>query len=112
NDTLTLTCIGKAAHGSTPEKGKNAALLLVSFLSSYSFQREATEFLSFIKSSLLADVYGKGLNIAKVDDVSGPLTVNAGVFKFDENEATIGLNIRYPVTMNEKELFPRLQHVA
>lgn len=111
-EALTLDCYGQAAHGSTPEKGKNASLQLASFLARYSFQRAAHRFLSFINDYLVDDVYGKKLNIQKSDEISGDLTVNAGIVRFDKEKAKIGLDIRYPVTVTLDEIIPTIKEVA
>ncbi len=112
-ERLVLTYEGKAAHGSTPEKGENAGHLLADFLSAYTWQNEANNYITFIKTYLFADLYGEALKIAKSDHMSGPLTVNAGVFRFKSNEeATIGLNVRYPVSESGEALFQQLQQIA
>lgn len=110
--TLTLTYEGISAHGSTPEKGINAGIELVTFLSEVDLQSEANDYLAFVVKNLLGDSSGEALGIATRDDVSGQLTVNAGLFRFDGKEASIGLNIRYPVTASGEQCLGALQLTA
>ena len=98
NDELTLRTEGKSAHGSTPEIGKNAGLMLAEFLNNYTFDGEDKVFLN-----LLQDVHGEytgnKLGIAAVDQASGELTVNVGVMNYQCSDGgKVGMNIRYPVT--------------
>ncbi|KMK77792.1 dipeptidase PepV [Alkalihalobacillus pseudalcaliphilus] len=101
---LILQCEGVSVHGSTPEKGINAGLLLTEFLLTLSLQERAEQYLSFINEYIDSD--GQKLNIACSDSVSGALTVNAGIFNFSKEEGIIGLNIRVPVEVPmDKALF-------
>ncbi|NEU29997.1 dipeptidase PepV [bacterium LRH843] len=112
DQSLMLTYEGVSAHGSTPEKGVNAGILLSVFLAEFSFQGGANRYLKFVKDYLLEDLNGEALAIDVSDDVSGSLTVNAGLLRFNEKEASIGLNIRYPVTASFDECMTRLQRLC
>jgi succinyl-diaminopimelate desuccinylase len=93
-DSILLTLKGKSAHGMEPFKGINAGFRLAQFLVNY----VDNEYLQFITDILADDFYGEKLNIAFDDEITGPLTVNAGVLRFKTNEeAYITLNIRCPV---------------
>ncbi|MDT8859336.1 dipeptidase PepV [Alkalihalobacillus sp. MEB130] len=110
-DELHLTYYGISAHGSTPENGLNAGTSLAQFLAKWTFQKSANAFLSFIQT--YCDFDGTGLKIAVSDQASGPLTMNAGLLKFQEKkEAKVGLNIRYPVTASAEECLNQLKRVA
>ncbi|MGA4719047.1 dipeptidase PepV [Fictibacillus nanhaiensis] len=103
-DALTLKVKGKSAHGSTPEMGENAGLILGAYLNTLSFTGKAESFLQLLDE--LTDEYtGDKLNIAAEDEASGKLTVNAGVLSYSGTEGgKVGLNIRYPVTHDSKKI--------
>ncbi|MFC0473197.1 dipeptidase PepV [Halalkalibacter kiskunsagensis] len=108
---LILSYEGVAAHGSTPENGLNAGVYLAQFLSGTSFQKEANDYLEFIIQ--YSDFNGEALGIAAYDEVSGALSLNGGLFYFDESgEAKVGFNIRYPVTTSGEQCIEKLKQVA
>ena len=91
-----FTLKGKSAHGMEPFNGINAGLKLADFLISRSIVSHP--YLHFIADCLTDDFYGEKLNVAFRDEITGPLTVNAGIFRYRQGEeAAIGLNIRCPV---------------
>ncbi|WP_144698516.1 dipeptidase PepV [Fictibacillus phosphorivorans] len=103
-DALTLKVKGKSAHGSTPEMGKNAGLILGGYLNTLSFTGKAKLFLKLL-DELTGEYTGDKLNIAAEDEASGKLTVNAGVLSYSGTEGgKVGLNIRYPVTHDSKKI--------
>lgn len=111
DDHLLLSYEGISAHGSTPENGVNAGVYLAQFLDRYDFQTTANEFFSLINK--YCDFNGEALGIAVRDDVSGALSMNAGILQFKENgEAQIGLNIRYPVTASGEVCLEKLRQLA
>lgn len=111
NGTLNLEFEGISAHGSTPENGLNAGVYLAQFLANHSFQSAANDFITFVVEH--CDFDGKLLQINTRDEVSGPLTINAGLLQFDQSgEAKAGLNIRYPVTASGEDCIEKLQGVA
>jgi len=94
------TLYGKAAHGSIPEEGINAALYLGYFLSSFI----DTSLTNFIKDYLFFDFNGEKLGIDCHDDEMGDVSSNAGVFRTEGNAFSIVINMRYPrnFDFNEK----------
>ncbi|KZE64633.1 dipeptidase PepV [Fictibacillus phosphorivorans] len=107
NDALILKVKGKSAHGSTPEIGMNAGLLLGEFLNSCSFTGQAKTFLNLLED-VTGEHTGNKLGIAAEDEASGKLTVNVGVIVFKEAEGgKIGMNVRYPVT-HDSEVIERI----
>ncbi|WP_100405159.1 dipeptidase PepV [Bacillus solitudinis] len=107
-DVLTLKFKGESAHGSTPERGINAGLLLALFINSLHLQKDAKIFFEFINLHLVNDLHGKNLGIYQEDNISGPLTVNVGILKFNGQQGHLGLNLRYPVTAKGEELIKNL----
>lgn len=95
---VIVTIIGKSAHGSTPEDGINGATYLAKFLSPYAFEGSAKAFIDITATVLHQDFSGEKLGVAYTDERMGALSMNAGVFSFDETsqDNTIALNFRYP----------------
>ncbi|WP_216828630.1 dipeptidase PepV [Alkalihalobacterium elongatum] len=99
HDKLRLELKGVSAHSMEPFKGINAAVYLAHFLSTFEFDQNGKEYLSFISDTFYEDHYGKVLGIAHTDEITGPLTVNPAIFHYEPGaEGTVQLNIRYPVT--------------
>ncbi|WP_088103878.1 dipeptidase PepV [Halalkalibacter urbisdiaboli] len=110
---LTLTYVGKSVHGSTPEKGINAGVNICEFLAELSLQQGASHFIQYINHYFTKDVNGKKLGIFQEDEVSGPLTVNVGTIRYNDGVgASLGLNIRYPVTVNGEGMLKDLSQSA
>lgn len=101
---LVISARGRAAHASLPERGKNAIGHLFTALvplAGYLPPAQA-EMVRFLAAASRYD--GKGLDLQRVDGVSGALTVNLGTLSWDENEVVFALDIRYPVTADGNEL--------
>lgn len=97
---------GLSAHGSTPEKGKNAILKL--FGGMKQLDKKLAKDLEFLLDAF-ADVNGEHLGIGLQDEASGPLTVNLGVLSFDQGVMTLEVNLRIPVTLTDQDVKDRLR---
>ena len=106
NGQISVTIIGKSAHGASPQSGINGATYLAKFLTQFDFEGPAKDYLDVAGNILLNDHDGTNLNIAYVDEKMGSLSMNAGVFRFDEDSTdnTIALNIRYPKGTSPEEI--------
>lgn len=100
---FTVEVEGKAAHGMEPQFGLNAGTLLAAFLNGLPFAGKGRKFLALLADVLHDDHFGERLGVACADDVTGLLTVNAGVLKYDEGQAAVSLNVRYPATVDKEE---------
>ncbi len=87
-DGTTRSEMGKSAHGSTPEKGENAAVKLLEKLG----EDWASELAGF------AEITGAGLNLKGSDEISGALTCNLGVVSVENQTVHGTINVRYPAT--------------
>jgi succinyl-diaminopimelate desuccinylase len=97
-DGVKLTVKGKSAHGSDPAHGVNAAFLLASALQIAHFSRSEQAFINFLADTLNNDFSGKRLGVACHDDVSGELTVNAGIVRYETQKGgSVSLDLRCPV---------------
>ena len=88
---------GKSAHGSQPDKGDNAILKALSFVSARS--RVAARLLSALTAT-----DGSGLGIAMSDEQSGALTLNVGLISLSDGTLTVSLDIRYPVSYTAEHI--------
>ena len=103
---VTIKLFGTAAHGAMPAKGINAGTYLANFLSFYDFSGPAKDFVTIVADYIHGDTEGKKFGVNHVDDIMGDVTMNAGVFAFDEGKDnnTITLNFRYPKGTSEEEI--------
>lgn len=107
---LQFSIAGKPAHGMEPFRGVNAGTLLASFLKTLSFEASEFSFLSLLSDILHEDHYGEQLHMACEDEVSGKLTVNAGILRYNQLEGgSVRLNIRYPATISCQEYVEKLE---
>lgn len=95
---LRVTATGKSAHGSMPERGENAAKLLIDALRFLDTSDPLLNLLIRLSDLLCADPYGKAAGIAVRDKVSGSLTLNLGILHYQKGELHLELDLRYPVT--------------
>lgn len=94
---------GISAHGSTPEMGKNAITYLIKFLGDLDFTGDAKNFIDYFNKYIGTDLNGESLGIYLEDDISGKLIFNLGVINGSENELSLDINMRYPVTKTFEE---------
>ena len=105
NVVVRVRSRGAATHGSTPEKGINAASELLAALA------EADGAAGLLDPEGVAgylaraglEVYGRGLGIARQDDVSGVLTANLGVIRWEEGNVEATFDVRYPVSLSSAD---------
>lgn len=111
DEQYIATVYGKSAHGSTPQEGVNGATYLALYLSQFDFKGPARAFLDVTANIIHEDFSGEKLGVAYEDDCMGPLSMNAGVFQFDEtnDDNTIALNFRYPQGTDAKTIQTKLE---
>ncbi|MDO4666275.1 MAG: dipeptidase PepV [Streptococcus sp.] len=109
----TISIIGKSAHGAMPASGVNGATYLANFLNQFDFKDAAKNYLEVAGTILLEDHEGKQLKVAYSDERMGDLSMNAGVFRFDEKNTdnTIALNFRYPQGTNPEIIKQKLEEL-
>ncbi|MDD2259614.1 MAG: dipeptidase PepV [Acholeplasmataceae bacterium] len=93
DNQLHLMIEGKSAHGSTPDEGVNAAFLMVDFFNEVGLNNQ---FIDLINLYLLDDYDGVKIGADHEDEETGKVTINAGVFNYDNGTYEITLNPRYP----------------
>ncbi|MCT8137273.1 dipeptidase PepV [Anaerobacillus sp. CMMVII] len=97
---LTFTLFGISAHGMEPNKGINAGIYLAHYLQSLQIEGSGADFVAFIDQHFYNDSRGAKFGLEYEDEQTGPLTMNLGTMKFEENSGKLGVNWRYPVTYN------------
>ncbi|MEC0179099.1 dipeptidase PepV [Paenibacillus favisporus] len=107
--TASLSLTGKTAHGMEPQLGINAGLKLIHFLKEFSFPSGAEHYLHTVDALMYGDIYGRAFGIAMEDQITGPLTVNTGLLKYDpEGESYFHINLRYPVCGNQADILENI----
>ena len=99
-NTLTIEGFGKAAHGSTPWHGDNAATRVFRFL------KEAAPLVDEAAYRTLFEVGhpgGEDLGISGSDGLT-VLTANLGIVRSVAREVFLTVNVRYPVTWTGADL--------
>lgn len=106
----TLTIRGVAAHAMEPDNGVNAAYVLAGFLLPLSLDIQGERYIELIRH-VFADSRGISIGI-EASDETGDLTINGGVFRYDQSEKTAAINIRYPYTAKFTERLQNLKEIA
>lgn len=107
DDKLHLSIKGKSAHGSLPEKGINAAYLLIEFFNEVDLNND---FIDLVNTYLLNDLEGKKIGVDHFDEETGSVTINAGVFKTIDDIFEIELNIRHPNGVSYDEFIKKIKN--
>lgn len=102
---------GVSAHGSTPHKGKNAISMLLSHMVQNEDFQSLKDTLSVLEYNLAKDLDGKAMGVDFKDEPSGKLVLNLGKIKLTEDTLDTYINIRYPVTVKEKEVTERIREL-
>ncbi len=111
--SLEISVEGKASHGAHPELGLNAISVLMQFLGELNFVNEdVNDFISFYNDHIGFDCGGERLGCDLADEESGHLILNAGVLRYDRKSATLTVNLRYPVTATEEQVFSGIMEIT
>lgn len=107
---LIVDCFGFSAHASRPWEGKNAVTALLGFLAQLPLQGCGAEKLRVLAELFpFGDDFGKALNIAEADDISGPLTVNLSILDADLHGFKAKFDSRCPVCTDLPGLVDKLE---
>jgi succinyl-diaminopimelate desuccinylase len=99
NGDLVLELEGVSAHGLEPNNGINAGLKLANFLVELELDEKADHYFQFVRNFFVNDSRGKKLSIDFEDEITGELTLNAGILDYQSDHGgKIGQTVRYPVT--------------
>jgi len=105
-----ITGLGVPAHASKPQLGINAIYEALSQLDSAILEKEALA--SFFMKYIGKDTTGSLLISNLIEDISGSLTLNAGILQMNDNGSELTLDIRYPVTADPEEILSAIRGKA
>ncbi len=110
--SLEITASGKAAHGAHPEKGLNAVSVMMDFLGELNFVSEdVNDFISFYNKYIGFCLDGEDMGIGLSDEKSGKLIFNLGIAEIDKEAGRLVINVRYPVTCSEEEVYGGMEEL-
>ena len=102
-----ITAVGVNAHAAMPERGVNAAGMLLIALSELGAGGGSREAIAMLADAVGMEYTGRSLDIAVEDELSGALTCNLGILRYDGNELSALLDIRYPLCASEETMLGR-----
>lgn len=111
-DGTEITSIGKASHAMQPQEGFNAATHLMKLLGEIFSEEELGGLISFVNRNIGTELHGESLGVYVSDEESGPLTLNLGLAGIYDSSASVGIDIRYPVTAKGKDIFASIAEKA
>ncbi|MCO4572658.1 Xaa-His dipeptidase [Streptococcus infantarius subsp. infantarius] len=111
NNQICLEVFGQSAHAAGPDKGLNAGLHLIHFLTQLKLDEGATDFIRFIDKHLYNDFKGEQLKLAFDDTELGSTTLNTALIHFENGNATVGINFRYPASYPFKNRYQHLMEL-
>lgn len=111
--SLEINAEGKSAHGAAPWQGINAVSILLEFLGRLEFANEdVNEYLDFYKKCIGFQLHGEALGCGLADELSGKLVLNVGMVKIDDGAARLVLNVRYPLSCTEEQVYDGIRSVV
>ena len=103
---LEITTQGVSAHGARPQLGLNAISILMKFLGELSLENDdVRDFIDFYNGHIGFNLSGDNIGCGFEDEQSGKLIFNVGMVNIDAESASVTVNIRYPVTMNDEQIY-------
>lgn len=103
---VKISSKGISAHGSTPEKGKNAISYLMAFLGEIlNDECDICEFVRMYNEKIAFKHHGENIGCAFEDDVSGKLNFNPGMIRLEEDKIRLTINVRYPIKSSAEEVY-------
>lgn len=94
-----LVLIGKSAHASTPQLGKNA----VTYMCHYLAEISNNQLVHFIDEHFFEDHYGEKLGVGFKGHM-GNLTANIGVLNYKDENVDMIVDMRVPHEVSEEQL--------
>lgn len=111
DNLVKVVAKGISAHGSTPEKGKNAISYLMGILEYLMDGKcDICDFASLYNERISFKHHGEDIGCGFEDDVSGKLNFNPGIIKLEGNELKLTVNVRYPIKSSDKEVYEGIKN--
>ena len=103
-DHTRIIAHGKGGHAAHPEESDNAVVVLAKAVAASSLNETyALSGLSFLADTFCTP-YGDGMGFRCADEMSGYLTSNIGVIRYEDHALHALLDVRYPVTAPIQEM--------
>ena len=99
-----ISAEGVLSHGSLPELGVNAASVLLIALKAIGAGAGVRPALDMMTECIGMEPDGASLNIKREDEISHNLSCNLGILRWDGENFSATLDIRYPLCTNEVEI--------
>ena len=99
-----ISAEGVLSHGSLPELGVNAASVLLIALKAIGAGAGVQPALNMMTACIGMEPDGASLNIKREDEISHNLSCNLGILRWDGENFSATLDIRYPLCTNEVEI--------
>ena len=99
-----ISAEGVLSHGSLPELGVNAASVLLIALKAIGAGAGVQPALNMMTECIGMEPDGASLNIKREDEISHNLSCNLGILRWDGENFSATLDIRYPLCTNEVEI--------
>ena len=112
NGCTTVEAVGLGAHGSTPALGINAAVRLFHAVKGIPFGGDFQHMMDFVLKRIGTFSDGSAMGIDCRDEETGETTVNLGVLKYDGEEMSLTLDIRYPKTADPEHIRRQVERCA
>ncbi|WP_432661814.1 dipeptidase PepV [Wukongibacter baidiensis] len=110
DEKITIKSYGVSAHGSLPKHGHNAVSQLILFLSTLDLAAgDVSDFVKLYSEKIGMEYYGESIGCGFKDEPSGNLIFNVGVIDLTENQVKVTVNVRYPVTFNDKAVYEGME---
>lgn len=104
NGVLSYVVHGKAAHGSIPHLGVNAASFAIVGLSNVL----TNSFVAFYSKYINTCVHGEKLG-CYAEDEYGPVAVNIGLVNYENNSFSIKINSRLPFNTTSEKMISQIK---
>ena len=111
-ETVTYTFTGKSAHAMAPHLGVNAGYIAADYFQGTKVSQDVDRLLGFVREKLHHETDGVTLNIAKVDEETGALTVNLGCIYRKGDKRVLTLDLRYPPVCKAEEIEENIRKAA
>lgn len=110
--SLEITSHGISSHGARPEKGLNAISIMMELLGKMPIVNEdMIEFIEFYNNHIGFELDGTKIGCGISDEVSGNLIFNVGTVNIDSEAGRLVINVRYPVTANEEDVYSSIMPI-
>lgn len=109
---IVITAKGVSAHGAMPEEGVNAAVELATFLATLPLPADQLALVQFMRDHLRNQYNGQGLGIGLRDEVSGLLTANLGIVRWEHQVAELAINTRFPISFTGEQVHDGARQVV